>query len=487
MTDASPASGAGVTPAPTLGWDLVYAVRIPDVNTRIAEQNVSPPSFSATFGAIPVTGRFGTWSIAQGGADYLVYLTLPIESGTLSQPGAQPIAFTGKATVAVELCYLPGTAGNAAAPTQALQIKQPAGTGATAVGAQAQAGGAQSELFAIQSLTLSTDPDMVVNAFVKAALQQWLYDNSGVFNHVFAVVSLQQAVAGTPYAWLRPTALSYAYADAAAPKDCFLAVLAMTQGRSSANLAEQVTAAAVPAGSDAALLISPYLLLDCIIRNALPSAFAGTTASDFQLATDRPALVLANACQLAPVTIDGSSYTPTLQSFSVEFDANQLVCSSQTSIPVSDGVTAFTSTASVQGLSVTTNAAGQQTLTFVDLSPPQENHWTTTDPAVDQQDQDIGTAIAVGGFVLALFTGGIAGVIIALTSTLLSGLIANLPTLEAGWDTEEAPSLDLLAINATAPVAWTGGTAFAVDTVDLAESLRLSGTPWPSTGTGASS
>lgn len=457
---------AALTLAPTDGWDLVYAVRLPQVNARIAEQNASPKAFSAAVGTATVSGSFSTWRIVPGGAGYLVYLSIPVD-GTVASPGSAALPFAGTIKVSVELNYLPASAG--ASSQQALQIQQPSagGTGS-------------SPLFAITEVDFGTGFDTVAQVFIQTALQEWLTANPGVFNHVFAVVNLSAVTAEAPYAWLKPTTLSYAYADAAADSDCLLAILAMTQQRSAAGLAQEVDAGVIPDGADAALLISSYLLLNDIILNALPVTFPGTTTADYTLPTTSPTLTLANPCQLSSIEYQGSSYQPMLQSFSVEFQGTQIVCQSQTSISVHDGVTAHTSVNAVQGLTLTTNGAGQPTLTFTEIGQPQIQHWTTTDPSTDSTDEAIGLGLTIAGIFASVFTGGLAGVFIAVTAVLIGGIVENLPELIADWTPDTAPSLDLMATNITGPFVWTGGAAFSVAAAVLADSVVLSGTPWPS-------
>jgi hypothetical protein len=253
----------------------------------------------------------------------------------------------------------------------------------------------------------------------------------------------------------------------------------MTEGDAPAALAQQVAGGVVPDGHDAALLVSSSLLLNKIIRNALPATFPGTTTADFPIASRSPSLSLANPCQLSSVDYQGQTYQPLLESFTVEFSGTQITCMSQCSIPVRIGVKAHTSVNAVQAVALATNGQGQQTLAFTEVTPPQVSHWTTTDPGADQTAEEIGAGIAVAVGLATLFTAGIGGIFVVLCGALAGGVVAELPELIAAWTPDTAPSLDLMAINMTAPFAWTGGGPFSVTTADLAESLRLSGTPWP--------
>lgn len=474
MTTAGGSTGT-VVQVPTLGWDLVYAVRIGPINAQIAAANVSPPKFSGSIGSLSVNGQFGPWQIATGGAGAMVMLELPIASGTFADGATPPVSFSGAVTVSVMLEFRDQESG------RALQIQQVTSAPGETKGA---AETTPSQLFTIQNLTLTpasgaASVDIVTQAAVQAVLQEWLTNNSQCFQHVLAVVNMGDVDPARPYSWLQPTSTAYAYVDDLTQQDGVLAILGMTNQRSPAGLDQQVSPEAVAAGRDAAVLISPYLLLDWVIRPALPSAFPGTAATDYTLSTEQPILSLGAPCQLTPFTSGGDTYTPTLQSLSVNFEGNQLQCSTETSTPVGFGVIAWTSTQATQGVQLTTTPAGQPTLAFYDLAQPVTNTWTATDPSTQRTDDDIADALALAGMVLSMMTGGMAGFIIMVTATLLSGLIQNLPTLAAAFISQTSPSVDLLAVNATSPITWSGGTRFALTNVDLVESLRLSGTPWP--------
>lgn len=449
--------------APTNGWDLVYAVRIAQVNAQIVAEKLSPAAFSHDAGDATVEGTFGSWQITTGGSGYLVYLLLPVD-GTVTRPGEPAIPFSGSVKLAVELNYLPVSP--AETTRQALQIAgSPAGAG--------------DRVATIQDLTLAPDPGFIADTFIRTALQLWLAENIAVLNRVFAVVDMTQVTAEAPYAWLKPTSLSYAYVDGPEAGDGVLAILAMTQGRSAGTDPQQVAVTLIPDGADAALAISSSLLLDSVVRNALPVTFPGTTIADYTLATDSPTLSLVAPRQLGAIDYQGTTYQPLLESFSVEFTGSQIVCKSQSSIPAGDGVTCHTSVLATQGLTLATNAQGEPTLAFTEIGSPQVSHWTTTDPDTDQTDEAIGYGLMAAGVLAAIFTGGIAGIFVIAAGVVVGGVIANLPELISDWTPDTAPSLDLMAVNMTSPFTWTGGTAFAVASADLAESMRLSGTPWP--------
>ena len=74
MNAIQPAPRRGV---PTMGWDLVYAVEIGHINTRIAARQEAPRRFHSAYGDnVTVQGALGPWKIVPGGSGHLVFLSL---------------------------------------------------------------------------------------------------------------------------------------------------------------------------------------------------------------------------------------------------------------------------------------------------------------------------------------------------------------------------------------------------------------------------
>src|SRR5882724_2824617 len=69
----------------TFGWDTVFGIKMPDVNTAIRKNASSPPNFtgSSSYGAT-ASGNFGIWQLTQGGSGATLYMSVPIPSGNLN-------------------------------------------------------------------------------------------------------------------------------------------------------------------------------------------------------------------------------------------------------------------------------------------------------------------------------------------------------------------------------------------------------------------
>lgn len=453
-----------MTSAPTFGWDLVYAVRLDEVNARIAEQERTPRRFTRTVDEVTVSGTLGDWHIVPGGSGHVLLIELALTDGLVEGGTVPPTRIAGRVTLAIELMALHEVDGKRAA----LRVRQPD------TGEDEDEAPGNSSLFAIRQIALTGTRSTAVRLLVRLALQEWLQDNQGVIEHIFAVIDVEQATRGHPFAWLRPTELSYAFGDGVTPERCVLAVLAMVGGRSSSDLDQQVSITAIPPGCTAAILISPHLLLDGIFRDALPQAFAGLAAEDFVLDSQSPRLALAARRPLTPLKQGSDDHPHALRELSVTFRGSEIVSEIVHEVEVDWSLKIITSTRSVHAVKAVTDAQGRSTFTFVRIGEPQMHHTSEIDPDAARRDEIVSKAILVIGTVASLVTAGATSLLILVGTTLLCGLMDHrISLLQA--TAGHAPGLDLLAFNAASPCVWSGDRLFRVAGVDLAESLRLHG------------
>jgi hypothetical protein len=325
-------------------------------------------------------------------------------------------------------------------------------------------------------MDLIGDIDPLSQAAIKAGIEAWLTKNPAALDRPLALVDLAKFANTTSQNWLRPTFLAHAMCEG--ENGVLLAVLAMTQERAPHGLDRIVSSNSVRPGFDAAFLLAPHLILDSIILPALPQAFKGLEVGDFQLSPETGTLALTEPKQIQDVKYQGETFNPTLLSFSVSFQGTQLVCQAETSVPIEDGVVAHTAIKTLHGLTVVDNGRGEKCLFFTDLAEPEIRHWNLTDPDIDKLHAAVGTAIAVAGVVTAFFTAGVSALVLVAAATLVGGIVTTYPYLVAAWSATTAPQLDLTAGGFTGAFAWENGDAFTVANVDLADCLRLSGTPW---------
>ncbi|WP_176456869.1 TULIP family P47-like protein [Bordetella genomosp. 5] len=445
---------------PTLGWDLVYAVEISHLNARIAAGQPAPRQFSSAYGEeISVEGTLGAWQIVPGGGADRIFLQIPILHASMRHADRIQ-TFYGSVTVSVSLAYV------AEAEGHTLRIRSDRDDDKAA--------------FHIERTDLGALCGLMGRSMVESSLHDWIATHAGAFRHALATIALDPPRTDAPHAWLKPTTISYAYADRPARGDGVLAILAMTNGRPGGHLKQQVMASVIADKQPAAMLISPHLLLDRLILPALALAYPGTQREDFEFVGDFPMLQLKAPRPLGVDQDDGLPAAPTLHSLTLSFTGNQFVCESETSL--SDGVvTEHRRVLSRQVLRMQTDAEGRRRIAFVQEGEAEVHPWSTmhadapsrTSPAPAWQPAMAGVVsllvngpVMLGGLALAALTGGLPPHADAEPAD---------PSCGGPWGLPAEP----LACDASRPFAWDGSASFALKSVDLAESLRFSGTPWP--------
>lgn len=455
---------------PTFGWDIVYAVRLPEVNARIAEREHQVHTLSCVIDNFPVSASLGRWRLVPGGSGDVVWVSIDITNGQVAAENKPPLLFHGEAVVEVKLHH-------AIAETEkgwesSLNVRQPDPVNAKDVAA-----------IMVRRVDLAGSKDLILKSLVDTALQQWLNVNPGVIEHIFAVVDLTDGLGAQPFAWLRPTATSYAYTDATDPENCVFAVLAMVDKRNPEGLDQQVAAFAIPEGCNAAILISPHLLLDGIIRHAVPGAFSGVDPGDLDLSVTRPVLTLRKPKTLKPIMHDNHEREHLLTSLTVEFMGTELRFFCENAVVIKDRLTLYTQTRITYTLRLAKNDQGGTTFNFESTGEPEVSHRSVLDPDFAKNAERAALAMQVVATVVGIATGGVGFVILTIEGALLWGMMTAAPQLAVDLSTT-APSMELLASSASVSCVWAGGHMFQPESIDLVESLRVSGSLQPAGGAG---
>ncbi|MEJ8853322.1 TULIP family P47-like protein [Variovorax robiniae] len=274
--------------ASTNNWDTAFALNFANANLAIKAQKSSPPSFSGTkpgggFSgpAIEVAGTFGDWQLS-GGSGSLAELTLPI-SGNATAQATPPISlpFKGSAVIQISLQYLPQpgasvpTSNATGGTTDALKPKLTTTDPAT------------QPIVSIITLTLNPEAADAKDA-VSDVLETWLLANLESFNHTFAAIDLGAVADKGQFQWLVPTMVGYGINNPVGtkPDDYVFGVMAMTEGRTAANLGHDVSPNIIPSGCNAGFLISQERFLEKIMKPGISKLFLKASTSDFQVSDD---------------------------------------------------------------------------------------------------------------------------------------------------------------------------------------------------------
>ena len=496
-------------PVSTFGWDSVFTIRIDAVNAELKRDGAGPAGFEQTIDdGHSAEAQFGDWSIANTGDGKLINFNVPLKNVRAVIGGVEKAMPNALATVQVELEFVPqssllsGRMGARLPQLAALAHSLPAandGDDSSASGdamelhhlviktrAEAPLMGAlandalagQRDAARLQPLKFDTSgpaPGMMDKTVVEVALSQWLNANLDAFAHIFASVNLAREVGSGAFSWLKPTHASYAFQSGNDQTDPQLAILCMSEQRDASYLYSVVAQGALTEGEDSGtFVISGRRLLDQMIRNALPSAFKGLKKTDAVLNQAGTELVVAKPVHLTQVDHDGKKYDALLNHLSISLDGSQLVVESHSDTEVSPGVHSECSVRSCFTIGLMILPDGNRTLEYK-LVNEDTHHSTRHDTGIEILKWILLAVGVIVGVVLGALTGGAAGVLVVALVALVFGVLQYLPDMIAAINKNNAPPIDLLVTNATAPIHWSGGRKFQLTDVCLNESLLLTG------------
>lgn len=459
-------SSSIVDTAQTYGWDTVFAMHIADVNAAIAAQKTSPANFKQEDPneGYAVAGDFGDWAIVPGGDGDLVCLGLPIKNTTVTGPnGKWSVSGTVKALVRLDLLHDAELADRRHLKVRSTPIDA-ATPVATVCGMSFDGAG----------------PPFIAKTALQMLLQDWLNAHLADFDHVFSTVDLNRRAASGAFQWMQPTDVAYAYTDLGTPTDGALAILSMTEGRSSAGLIQQVSSACIPPSHKGSLLISKARVMDQLLLPTLPFSYKNSQASSFVLSSDGKSIVIGPGAVSFTVTQDGSDYSASIESLSVSIEGTILTYEVTTKTDLSPGIRAWCRTINRLNMSLGTASDGGQTITFVDAVPPDITHWTDHDPGIDIAEKVLAIAALVAGLVATVLTDGAAVGVLALAIGFAAGVMTVTVTAIEDAGKNKAPAITAAVLEGTAAIRWPLASGFTLTQAGLNDSLQLVGA-YPST------
>ncbi|MBB5421668.1 TULIP family P47-like protein [Paraburkholderia atlantica] len=298
----------------TNGWDTISVLDIKQVNAqlqkRLAELVMKfDTSWTDAFaGQFEAKGNFGPWSITGGsGAD--IYLTLPIRSGTLSQKNVtgKIIDISGMTVeVEVNLEWIPSSV---SAGVTNLQFDLGA---ITPQGGQRKPG----DIF-VKNVS---DPKKTgFGLDVGNGIANALLSNQDKISFIFAQTGIVNAQTAT---WLLPKRSTYSYHTPQGGSESYLAILSVTTDRDISQLNSNIDSGIVSSQYPLAFVISGDLFLQNAILPVLPGTFPHSNAGNFSYANGKISLV--RSFDLDSIREGAIDYTPTIESLTIEIDANAL-------------------------------------------------------------------------------------------------------------------------------------------------------------------
>ena len=455
----------------TFGWDTVFAVSIADVNRAITRAGIPPMSFQFEDEDGSVTGTFGTWQLCRGGDGNFVCFAIPITAGAMHFGGkSYPIAGI---TVIVELrlCYLSQT-----------ETATPQGSYQNLV-VRTHSTNPDEPLVTVRPLKYSGQPlRLDVGWVMEGYLQAWFNRHLENFNHVFATVALNRKVDHDGFEWLAPKYTGYAYVDGSNDANSYLGVLCMTLRPNADGLVAQLSQSAIPKNARAGFLISQGLFLEKMVLPALPKAFRDATEQDFAISAGKTAITNTRPVKTKTVTHDNVTYYPELEELKVRVVGDELWVESHTQVELSSGIWGHIRSTHFLRLKLVNKPDGTQTISYEESRDATvDTPWTTFSSGIEIGKIILEIFAAIVTLVLTVLTAGAFLVVALIIVGLVMGLAIAAPDIVAAVlkkDTlNDVPPIDLLVLNSTAPITWSGASDFKLTSLNLNGSIQLGGDP----------
>ena len=461
----------------TFGWDTVFAIDVDHANQAIAAAGAWPASFSRPDPAnMDVAGSFGAWEIV-GGDGREIHLSIPMADVTVTSKAASVPIPSAVARVMVQLTFH-----RHGAPPDEPPAPKPVGPHDIQLKTTASDDGDVATVMGIDYPYLNgQEQDPAVDVYLTIGLQAWLTANLEAFQHAFSIIDLGAQAAHGQFQWLMPTVADYACVERVNQRPLF-GVLAMTAAATAdqATVAE-LSSAAIPDGATASFVISARRVLDQLVRNSLPHAFQGLSADDATLDAAGHTLTVSKHVTLKPVKYGGVEYACTLTQLTAALDTGPLIVDSWIDVKLAEGIVAHCHHRAGYLIHSVKKPDGSTTLDYeLDPNTPEETeHTVTQDPGYTIADEILSVLAMIVVIAVGIATDGVGFAIAGIIATLVLGAVQIIPELIATIGTNDAPAIDMMIADATAPVTWSGSSGFQITSADLSGCMRLGGTLVP--------
>lgn len=481
LVAAAPAASSNS--ASTFGWDTVFAVPVSRVNASIAKQKSSPPRLaykSSLPSQFQMQADFGDWTLIPEGDGAIVRMALPMRnlSGSYISHGTtfhfSCAALVGVIEIKLQFFEHDGKTDLIGPDGKPLPPPAPGTT--------------RHKLMARSTSVDPADPvaSLVVMNFtqplsspsariqIEAAFEEWCNAHLGDFAHILAIADINDKVATGAWAFCKPYKTDYAVVDKMDKSASFLGVLCMTSTDPKPDQ-QQLSAFAVPDNCEAAFLISPKRVLKDILLPSMTGVWPNLDANDIEIASNDQILQLKSgkSFNLPDFVKDGDTYTPVVTSFSLEIMVDEFKVDTHTEVEVSPGIYATCTATYWYKVGLGKNQNGDECLTFSESRPPDKTPGSRADPWV----QGLQKAMQVITVVLTVLLFVVDPAIGVLVGVLLTGIAVGEYEINSIQRNAkgDAPGLDDLKQNFTAPIIWSDSKDLDLKTAGLSNCLQLGG------------
>ena len=483
------------TPPPqdvdTHHWDTVFAVSNTRINRAISKIGKLPKRIDFTDSssmATQIHADFGTWQITNGGDGPLVNFALPMKNmtGQFTYQGTT-IPFSCPdmiCYVQIQLDFVDPKAGETILDADGKPMKDPPkGTTRKLLKPLKTKIDQIHPIASVQNIEYN-QPLKPHNAHLAVSMALEDYVEQAIvsedFDHIFAVIDLNDKVDTGDFAFCKPHKTSYGYSDKGAGQtgtEGFLGVLCMTTDEPEPT-SHTLSNFAIPDGCEAAFIISPRRFLLDMTVPAICRAWPNMSSTDLEIDATNKILTLKDqtTIQLPDITHNGNQYTPNLTDLTVTIAGDTITMEAFIDMEVQPGVHATCASTYVYRIKPGTNKKGEQCLDY-ELVDHHKHPGTWSSAGAVAAKIALGVIGAIVSIV-AMFLDPAVGLMlfVVVACFAIGSFVSTNNQLD---NIDDAPGIGDLKASITKPIVWTGEKVFDIKTAGMAGALRLGGT-WTS-------
>jgi len=471
----------------TNNWDTVFAASYSDLNNYITKRmqqfpDQYPTSWTATVPASDFnrgysgSGTFGPWQLEMGqsASGTKISMKFPLNTCTVVLNDIPHVVSGGIAVVEVLLNLVPTT-------EQPNHLKLMVKT---------TTDNESEPILTVDNVTITSSSPAVsgldgAGGAIANLLINWADKNLSQFQHIFAIVNLNETASKASFQWVKPTYTSYAFTLGKDMDSSYLGVLCMVLNHSPAQTTQELNAGAIPPGSKAGFNISADMFLTQMVMPGLPGAFKNATPTTFVIKNDQIVLAPGTKLMMNPIRHAGLNYTPELQSFTFSIVNEVIEIYTYVRTNISAGIDAYVETTSQYQLQLGVNKkTGGQSITYLPVGTPVQHRstviadWVVWTEAIADIVLAVATSVISGlastiekiiyRVIVAAIIGGIAAAIAA--------ILEQIPVWIAGEIPDNLPSIDAMITDATNSFQWGDTADFDLTGVNVNGSIQFGGT-----------
>lgn len=274
------------TSVSTFGWDTAYIASFPVVNKAIIAQKSFPTTFNYTDATgITIEGSWQSWQLSTGGAGQNVQMTCIVESGSATGDDQNGDLADSSIVIQVNLTTVAATD-----PVNDATAKSGTGSSQSLV-VDTQAKGADPAVSVISS-NYPNVSSILLKDLLDSVFKDYFNANIEQFNHVFAVMNLNEVADQEGFQWLKPTAFQYAVAspeDGSLENSAFGLIAMVENNPVEPTMQQAVDVRALlnlPSSANSAFVISETMVAQNMLLRGAVSTIQGSSESDFGFSSD---------------------------------------------------------------------------------------------------------------------------------------------------------------------------------------------------------